>query len=110
LAIKFAKLADKKKADDIIILNLKKITFITDYFIVATGMNKKHNQAIAMDLIEQAKALGVAKLGLQGYEEGNWVLVDFGWVVIHLLNEQLREFYNLESIWGGATKINWKKK
>jgi len=60
LAIKFAKLADKKKADDIVILNLRKVTFITDYFIIATGKNKRQNQAIAMDLIEHAKAMDVA--------------------------------------------------
>jgi ribosome-associated protein len=109
IAVKLAQIADKKKAEDIVILNVRKLTFITDAFMIMSVKNKKQAQAIALDMAAYAKNEGITNLGLEGYEEGNWVLVDFGSVVIHIFNGKLREFYDLESLWGDATKIKWKR-
>ena len=109
IAVKFAQMADKKKAENIVILNVKKLTFIADAFIIASIRNKKQGQAIALDMIAYSKKEGITNLGLEGYEEGNWILLDFGSTVIHLFNDKLREFYNLELLWGDATQIKWKR-
>lgn len=109
LAIKLARLADRKKGEDIIVLNISRLTFIADYFVIVSGRNKKQNQAIALELMDKFKSLGVTPLSVQGYEEGSWVLIDFGSVVFHIMHNSLRDFYNIENIWADAPRIRWKK-
>lgn len=102
-------MADRKKGEDIIILNIGKLTFIADYFVIVSGRHKKQNQAIAQELMDKSRALGVKPLGAQGYEEGSWVLIDFGSVVFHIMHNSLRDFYNLENIWADAPRIRWQR-
>lgn len=108
LAIALARLADKKKAEGIVILNLKKLLFLTDYFVILSGKHKKQNQAIADELMLKAKhSFRVKLLGNEGYAEGSWIVLDFGDVVVHIFHEALRKFYDLEFIWGEATRVRW---
>jgi ribosome-associated protein len=110
LAIALAKLADKKKAKDILVLQVKKLIFITDYFLIASGTNKKQTQAIADDIMFQAKhTLNANLLSKQGYEEGTWIVLDLGDVIIHIMHENLRGFYELELLWGDAPQVKWHK-
>lgn len=110
LVIALARLADKKKAENIVILNLKKLLFLTDYFIILSGKNKKQNQAIADELMLKAKhSLGAKLYGNEGCEEGSWIVLDFGDVIVHIFHEDLHKFYDLEFIWGEAPKVKWAK-
>ena len=108
-AVWLAGLAKKKKAADIVILNIGKLVVLADYFVILSGRNKKQNQAIALELMVQAKAGGLRLVGREGYEEGSWVLLDFGSVVVHIFQESLRSFYNLEFLWSEAPRIRWDK-
>lgn len=73
--------------------------------MICSVKNKKQAQAIAQEMIEKYK---LKLYGLEGYEEGTWILLDFGDVVVHLFQEQLREFYNLEFLWSHASRVRWR--
>ena len=108
-AIWLAKVAKKKKALDIVILNIGKIAFFADYFVILSGKNKKQNQAITLELMEEAKAHGLKLLGQEGYKEGSWILLDFGSVIVHIFHELLRSFYDLEFLWSEAPSVKWTR-
>ena len=92
------------------VLDIRKIAFITDYFVIASGKNKKQLQAIADDISHTLKEQGRRRVGLEGYGEGAWVLVDFGDVVIHLFHEEMRRYYELENLWADGKKVRWQSK
>lgn len=103
-----ARIADGKKATDIVVLDIRKVAFITDYFVIASGKNKKQLQAIADEISETLKGQGRRRAGLEGYGEGAWILVDFGDVVIHLFHEEMRRYYELENLWSDGKKVRWQ--
>jgi len=108
IAITCARIADDKKAENIVVLNIHKLTYITDYFVIATGFNKPQLQAIADNIEKNMKERGVRCLGREGYNEAIWLLMDYGDVVIHLFDEEARKTYDLEMLWGDAPKVRWK--
>lgn len=97
------KLAEKSledgKAFDIVTINLKGKTDIADYMIVATGNSSRHTSALAKNLIDKIKEGGVENITVEGANEGEWVLVDIGGVVVHIFKTGVREHYNLEKMW-----------
>ncbi|MBI3267907.1 MAG: ribosome silencing factor [Planctomycetes bacterium] len=110
LAEACAQLADDKRAEDVLILDLRKLSSVCDYFVLCTGMSAKQLQAIADGLREQFKALELGKGNCEGYEAGAWILLEAGDVVVHLLRQEMRRFYDLESLWADAPVVPWKKR
>ena len=110
IAITCARIADDKKAENIVVLNLHKLTFITDFFVIATGFNRPQLQAIADDIEKRMKEADVRCLGREGYNEAIWILMDYGDVVIHLFDEEARKTYDLEMLWGDAPRARWKRR
>ncbi len=108
IAITCARIADSKKAEDIVVLNIRKLTFITDYFVIATGFNKPQLQAIADDIEKRMKQENIRCLGREGRGEAMWILLDYGDVVVHLFDEEARRTYDLEMLWGDAPRTRWK--
>lgn len=90
---------EDKKASDIKIINIEEITTIADYFIIASGTNRNQVQAMADQVEETLGRAGVQMKQREGYETANWILLDFGDIVVHLFDEQNRLFYDLERIW-----------
>lgn len=90
------------KAVDITSIYVKPLTDITEYIIICTGTSSRHTASIADHLVTQAKSKGVKPLGVEGDEFGEWILVDLGDAVIHIMLAQVREFYNLEKLWNMA--------
>lgn len=88
-----------RKAQEPVILEVKGLSTLGDYFIICSGGSRRHVQAMAHYVLEALEALGVKPLGVEGLEEGNWVLLDFNDVIIHLFLKPLREFYDLEGLW-----------
>lgn len=109
IAVICARIADEKKAEDIVILDIRKLTFITDYFVIATGFNKRQMQAIADEIEKRMKQEGVRCLGREGYNEAVWILLDYGEVVVHIFDEEARRTYDLEMLWGDAPRPRWKR-
>ena len=96
------KAAENKKAYDAIILDISRLSIIADYFVIFSGRSVTHVQAIAEEIIEEvARSHGLVPRQ-EGLREGQWVLLDYGDVVVHVFREQERQFYNLERLWGNA--------
>lgn len=90
---------EDKKAEDIRIIDISEISTIADYFIIANGTNKSQIQAIADNLSEILGRAGITMRQIEGYQNANWVLMDFQDVIIHIFDKENRLFYDLERIW-----------
>ena len=101
-----AQAALEKKAFDITILELKKASSLTDYFLICSGRSDRQVQAIAQSIEEKMGEQGIRPLGEEGIREGRWVLMDYDDVVIHIFYDQLRRYYDLEGLWIEAPRIN----
>ncbi len=109
LALTIAQAADDRKAEDIIILRVAEVSYLADYFVIATGFSKVQVRAISQS-IEQKVEMMWQRLPLrtEGQAEGSWVLQDYGEVIVHILLPQEREFYNLEAFWGHAQQLEFQ--
>jgi ribosome-associated protein len=95
---------DDLKAVDIVALNVTGFTSITDYMLIASGTSARHVRSIAGSVIEKAREVGQPVLGVEGHEHGEWVLVDLGDVVVHVMQPRARDFYKLENLWSMEDK------
>jgi len=91
-----------KKAQDTVVLDLRKLTVIADYFVVCTGISETHVRALARELLERFKELRLPSVSAQGAADGHWALIDFGDVIVHIFGGFERSFYELERLWGDA--------
>lgn len=90
------------KGIDIRVIDVRKLTTVTDWMIVCTGTSNRHVKSLADSVVQAAKDSGTRPLGAQGMEMGEWVLVDIGSVVVHVMQTQTRAFYQLEKLWDVA--------
>lgn len=91
---------DDLKARDVTVFDVRSLTTITDSMIIASGTSDRHVRALAENLIEVCKKAGVRPLGVEGLDSGEWVLVDLPDVLVHVMLPKVRDFYNLEKLWG----------
>ena len=94
--------ASEKKAQQIVILDMRKVSSVTDYFLIACGTSTTQVQAIADSIDDKLEKAGMKFLHKEGYREGRWVLLDYGVFVAHLFVSEERQFYNLEQLWASA--------
>ncbi len=97
--------AEEKKGKDVRILDISSISSVTDYFVIVSGTSRTHVKAIADFVEEKVTELGVPLHHSEGYQNGRWILLDFGDLVVHVMSEEDREFYNLERLWGDAREV-----
>lgn len=90
---------DDMKAKDIVVLDVRDKTSITDYMVIASGTSDRHVKAIAETLAFRAKEAGEPPLGSEGVQQGEWALVDLNGVVAHVMQPQVRDFYTIERLW-----------
>ena len=91
---------EELKATQVELLDVRKIASFTDYMIFASGSSRRHVSAIAESVVEAAKAAGQPPVGVEGEDVGEWVLVDLGDVVVHVMLPDIRDYYELEKLWG----------
>lgn len=108
LASSVAKSASDLKAIDIQVMNLSKLASFTDFFVVCSGTSDRHVRAIADNIELEQKKNGIRPIGVEGYDKGDWILVDFGSVVAHVFHTGAREFYGIERLWGDAKHVSIK--
>jgi ribosome-associated protein len=99
------KAVDDKKAEDIITLNMSGVSLLADYFVICQGNSEKQVQSIAHELKKAAQVEGIELKRLEGYDQGRWVLVDLGDVIVHIFHKDERSYYNLEKLWGDAPLV-----
>jgi len=97
--------AEEKKAQDLVVLRLVKITSFTDYFIICSGTSVRQVQAVADAITEQLKTHAVRPMHIEGYTNGEWVLMDYGTFVVHVFTDSSRRFYDLERLWRDAERV-----
>ena len=102
-----ARIGDDNRGKDILLLDLRKATSLVDFFVIITAASRRQSYAIADDIDKEMKKRGEFKLGMEGSEEGRWVLIDYGDFVVHVLSTEARDFYALEEIWGDAERLDW---
>lgn len=106
-ALLIAKALEDKKGVDPLILDLKGLTLVADYFVLVSGKSKTQVQALAQGVMEALTANQVKELRLEGYNDAQWVLLDYGDVVVHIFQEEARRFYDLERLWGDAKRLHF---
>ena len=106
LALTAARVADETRGSDVRVLDLRGLTEVFDYFVVATGSSRRQLHAIADEIEKAVKAeLHDRKRGGEGYEEGRWIVLDYGDVMVHLFDPEAREYWDLEQLWSGAKAV-----
>jgi len=103
------KAAVEKKAFDLVLLEMKKVTSFTDYFLLCSGKSDRQVQAIAQGIEEELEKEGIRPLGQEGKTEGRWILMDYADVVVHIFLEPTRGFYDLEGLWIDAPRVELEK-
>ena len=99
------KIIKERKAIDPVLFNVGDLTSITDYFLIASGNSSRQVQAIARHLLRRMREEGFKAYGIEGEKEGQWILMDYGDVVIHIFYQPVRDFYDLEGLWIEAPRI-----
>ena len=106
-----ARIADELRGQDIVVLDLTGVTSIVDFFVIVTGNSRRQMHAIADEVNRKLKHEdGNERVSIEGYRtEGNWILTDYGDVVLHVFTAEGRALYNLESLWGDAPRVDWQQ-
>ncbi|MFA4884413.1 MAG: ribosome silencing factor [Desulfotomaculaceae bacterium] len=98
--------AKDKKASNITVLDIREVTVIADYFIICSGFSSTQVRAIAENVQDELEEAGMLALRREGFREANWVLLDYGDVIVHVFQDAERQFYNLERLWGDAPVVD----
>lgn len=96
---------EDKKAEDIRIIDISEVSVLADYFLIASGTNRSQIQAMCDNVEELLHKNGVSSKQVEGYENANWVLLDFGDLIVHIFDKENRLFYDLERIWRDGKKV-----
>jgi len=105
-ALTAAQTADDNRGQDIVILDLREMTTFFDYFVVVSGTSRRQLHAISEEIDHALEdGLGDKRMGIEGYRESRWILLDYGDVVIHIFEPETRSYYDLENLWGTAKKV-----
>jgi ribosome-associated protein len=103
-ALLLTRFALEKKARDLVVMEVRDVTSIGDYFIICSGSSDRQVQSIAQGIEENLSEAGHPPLSVEGVHRGHWVLMDFSDVIVHIFYEPVREFYDLEGLWGHAPR------
>jgi ribosome-associated protein len=98
--------APERKADDVVGLDVRKISSFADTFIIATGTSDRHVRSITDSIEATLKANGDPPMGVEGHDEGRWVLIDCGDAIVHIFQQEVREHYDLERLWSDAPALD----
>lgn len=109
LAIEFARLAEANNAEKIVILDLRGVSPVTDYFVICTGTSGRQMRTVAEELNRCGESLDQGVWHVEGAETADWIVMDFVDVVVHLFDQPHREYYDLELIWGEAPRVRWRR-
>ena len=111
LALLCRELADNKKAEDIVILDVRELSSVTDYFVIASGSSERHLRAIVDEITDQLREdHDLRPNAVDGTLKAAWVVLDYFDVIVHVMRQDVRERYDLETLWGDAPRIRARKR
>jgi ribosome-associated protein len=105
LARKIVEIVSDRKAEEIVMLDISKLSIISDFFVICSGTSDRHVKAIAREVDEKLGDQGIEPMNVEGLNEGEWVLMDYADVVVHIFIPATRENYRLEQLWSGAQPV-----
>ena len=108
-ALLCARIAEDNKGKDTVVLDMRSLTPLYDYFIITTGVSRRQIHTIAEEIDAGLRAVGDRRLSIAGFETSKWVVQDYGDIVVHVFDQETREYYNLEGLWADAAKVDWKE-
>ena len=108
-AVLCARVASDHKARDITVLDMRGVTPLYDFFVIATGSSRRQIHTLAEEVDAALRAAGDRRLAIEGYESSKWVVQDYGDIVVHLFDAPTREYYNLEDLWADAPRVDWER-
>lgn len=97
--------AGEKKSVEPVVLDLREIASFTDYFVIVSGANERQVQAISDEVYETLKKAGVAAARVEGYKTAEWILLDYGYFIVHVFENKARAFYDLERLWRESKRV-----
>lgn len=109
LAARCAQLAADNKARDVVVLDMRQVSPLFDYFVLATGTSRRQIHTIAEEIDASLAELGEKRLSIEGYEASRWVVQDYGDVVVHVFDPEARLYYALEDLWADAQRVDWER-
>lgn len=104
-----ARVAEENKAKNVVVLDLRGITPLFDFMVLATGVSRRQIHSIAEEVDAAMHAEGEHRLSIEGYEIGKWVVQDYGDVVVHVFDDEARSYYSLEDLWADAKHVDWQQ-
>ena len=111
LALLCRELADNKKAEDIVILDVRQLSSVTDYFVIASGTSEPHLRAIVDEITDKLRdEQQLRPRAVDGTTQGAWVVLDFFDVIVHVMRRDVRDRFDLETLWGDAPRVRARKK
>ncbi len=108
-AIELAGIAHDNQSQDVVALDLRGISPVTDFVVISTGSSDRQMRSVADKVIEYGKKVGERPLGVAGYDSAAWILLDYVDVVFHIFAKSYREYYDLELLWGDAPRVEWAR-
>jgi ribosome-associated protein len=105
LARLIVQIAEDKKAEDILMLDIRALSVIADYFVICTGTSERQVRAIARDLDEQLGKQGITPIHIEGLSDARWVLMDYNTVIVHIFDPVTRDYYRLDKLWAEAPRV-----
>ena len=109
LAREVAQLAEDRHCSNIVVLELAEMSPVARHFVIATGTSSQQLRSVGSEIATLGKERGFVAFGKAGMQQGRWIVVDFVDVVVHLFDEEYRDFYDLEMLWGDAPKVQWQR-
>jgi ribosome-associated protein len=104
-----ARTAQDNKARDIVVLDMRDLTPLYDFFVIATGTSRRQIHTLAEEIDAALRAEGDTRMGIEGYEASKWVVQDYGDILVHVFDPNTREYYNLEELWADAKRVDWDR-
>jgi ribosome-associated protein len=108
-AILCARVAEDNKANDVVILDMRGVTPLFDFFVIATGISRRQIHTITEEIDAALRAVGEKRLSLSGYDASKWVVQDYGDIVVHVFDPDTRTYYGLEDLWADAPRLDWSR-
>lgn len=108
-ALLCARVAADNKARDVVVLDMRKITPLYDYLVLATGTGRRQIHTLAEEIDAALRAEGDVRVGIEGYEASRWVVQDYGDLLVHVFDTDSRAYYGLEDLWADAERVDWQR-